>query len=219
MNKDHISKLALFSILLLMTSPLQAKGQGSWTYCWDNEDDVRECSSYISPEYSQKGFHKCRKGVCEYVKPAPTPDEIAELERQKDEKRKYEEQLRKDEALLALFSSEKDIKSTRDAQLNHIDGQIQSIETILEGLKGNLEDLEESYERSLQNTNVSKSQLDAIQRNVDSVKKRVEDTEGTLQKKQNERKNTEDEYGTFLARFIDILQRRGGVLPLRREKE
>ncbi|MDM8557823.1 hypothetical protein [Candidatus Parabeggiatoa sp. HSG14] len=217
MNRNHMSKLALLSLFLLMNFPLQSQGQ-EWLYCWNNEDDVRECGSYIPSEFSQKGFDQCRKGVCEYVKPAPTEEEIAERKLLEEEKRKEEEQLRKDQELLALFSSENDIESTRDAQLNHIDGQIQAIEIILEGLKGNLEDLQKSHERSLKNPDVSKSQLDAIQRNIDSVGKRVQNNEKTLQSKLDERKKTIREYETYLGRFRDILQRRGGVLPLKKEE-
>jgi len=213
MKNFSVGKLALFSALLFFVSALQA-GK-IWHYCWDNEEGVRECGDYIPPQYSQKGFLRCRIGSeCEFVKPAPTQDEIAEIARKKEEERQRKLQEKKDRALLALFGTEDDIESARKAVLETIDGQIQSLQTILNGLKRNLENLKKSYEFSKKNPEVSKEQLSSIQRNIASAKKRIQNNQETLQAKRHEKDKTNNKYDGYLQQFRDI-QRRG--LPPKEE--
>ncbi|MDM8567987.1 hypothetical protein QUF50_00435 [Thiotrichales bacterium HSG1] len=203
------NKFVLFFIMLVMAFSVQAKKE-KFLYCWLNQDEVRECGNYVPVPYSQQGFWKCRRGSseCEFVNPAPTEEELAEIELKKEKKRKQKEQKERDDALLALFSREMDIENRRTALLNSIGGQIQPIQTILEGLRGNLEDLKESYERSKDNQDVSDSQVDAIKRNIDGVKKRIIDTEDTLQNKHDERTEINMEYDIYLQRFLEIELRR-----------
>lgn len=217
MMNSHFNKPILFLIPLLMANslPTMAAADQGKIKCWVNDDGVTECGNYIPPKFSQQGFSEFNQEgqLVDKVKRAPTPEEIAEFERQEKEEQEKEEQLKKDRALLALFSTEKDIEMARTAELNTIDGQIQSIETILNGLKGNLVDLEDSYERSKNNPSVSQSQLNAIESNIDSAKKRIKDTDETLNKKINERLEANQKYDTYLQRYQDIIQRRGHVLP------
>jgi archaellum component FlaC len=213
MKNFYVGKLVLFFAVLFFVSALQA-GK-NWHYCWDNEEGVRECGDYIPSQYSQKGFFRCRIGSeCEYVKPAPTPEEIAEIARKKEEERKRKLQEKKDRALLALFATEDDIENARKAVLETINGQIQSLQTIINGLKGNLENLKKSYEFSKKNPDVSKEQLSSIQRNIASVKKRLQKNEETLQDKRHEKDGTNKKYDKYLQQFRNI-QRRG--LPPKEE--
>lgn len=216
MMNTHFNKPIWFLISLLMANPLPttAADQGEFE-CWVNDEGVTECGNYIPPKFSQQGFTKfnLEGQFVEKVKRAPTPEEIAEFERQEKAEEEKEKQEKEDNALRALFSTEKDIEMARTAELNTIDGQIQSIETILNGLKGNLVDLEESYERSKNNPSVSQSQLDTIEANIDSAKKSIRDTEDTLNKKNNERLEANNKYDSYLQRYQDIIKRRGHVLP------
>ena len=210
--KLDINKLAFGSILLLVISAQAAEEKNKYQ-CWTNEDGVTECGNYVPPEYSQGGFKIFNdQGVqLKEINRAPTPEEVAALERKKEEERKRQEQMKKDRALLALFGTERDIELARTAMLNTIDGQINGIETVLEGYKANLVDLEKSYEQSKNNSSVSETQLQAIQTNIDNAKKRIQDTEDTLRKKKEERNKVEEEYDIYTQRFRDIMKRRGGV--------
>ncbi|HHB92088.1 MAG TPA: hypothetical protein ENK59_02600 [Thioploca sp.] len=200
------SKFTLIFIMLVMLFPVQAKE--NILYCWLNDDEVRECGNYVSPLYSQKGFWKCRRSECEYIDPAPTAEELAIIKQEKEEERKRKAQQKRDDALLALFSRERDIENRRTALLSSIAGQIQPIQSILEGLRGNLEDLKDSYNRSKDNQDVSESQVNAIKININSVKKRIIDTEDTLQNKLDEQTEINIEYDTYLQRFLEINLRR-----------
>jgi chromosome segregation ATPase len=209
--KLDVNKFVLGSILFLVISAQAAEEKKKYQ-CWTNGDGVTECGNYVPPEYSQGGFKIFNdKGVqLKKVDRAPTPEEIAELERKKEEERKRQEQIKKDRALLALFSTERDIEMARTAMLTTIDGQISGIETVLGGYKANLADLEKSHEQSSNNSSVSKSQLQTIQTDIDNAKKRIQDTEDTLRKKKEERHKVEKEYDIYTQRFQDI-KKRGGV--------
>lgn len=210
--KFDVNKLTLFTILFVVISPLPAAETKQKYQCWTNEDGVTECGNYVPPEYSQGGFKVFNdKGLeVKAVDRAPTPEELAQLEKQKEEERQRQAQAKKDRALLALFSTERDIELARTAMLNTIDGQINGTETVLAGYKANLADLESSYEKSQNNPSVSKTQLQTIQTNIDNAKRRIQDTEDTLQKRKAERKKVEEEYDIYTQRFRDIMKR-GGI--------
>jgi DNA repair exonuclease SbcCD ATPase subunit len=206
MKNVDLNKLALFPILLLMSTPLQASTN---YYCWKNVEDVQECGNYVPAQYSQKGFwQRLKSGTWEYIDPAPSAEEIAELERQKEKRRRIEAQRKEDDALRELFSTERDIEESRDGILDSIAAQIRPIETTLNVLKENLKDLEKSKELSENNTNVSDSQRKAIQRDIDRVTKRIQDNEAQLQNKRQEENAVNEKYDTYIERFRNIKKRR-----------
>ncbi|EDN69662.1 conserved hypothetical protein, secreted [Beggiatoa sp. PS] len=207
--KIILKKLLFVFILLPLTQPLSAGN----IQCWTDENGNRACGDFIPPQYSQGGFSVYTpKGIkIKEINRAPSADEIAAKERQKEKELQHQEQRKKDEALLALFGTERDIELARAGALSSIDGQLQSLQTILDGIKGNLEDLLLSYERSQDNESVTKNQLEAIQRNIDRVKKRIADNEATLQNKLKERETINKEYDDYVQRYRDIMQRRSQI--------
>jgi len=208
MKNNDIKKLALFPVLLLIATPLQA---ASDYYCWNNQDGVYECGNYVPAQYSQKGYWKrLKNGGWKEVDPAPTAGEIAEQEKQQEEERRKEEQREEDNALLKLFSTERDIDTSREAILYSIAAQLRPIESTLNILKENLKDLDKSKKRSENNLNVSDSQRDTIQRDIDRVTKRIQDNQKQLQNKRLEEEKINQKYNGYLERFREIMSRRGG---------
>ncbi|RKZ41161.1 MAG: hypothetical protein DRQ49_06100 [Gammaproteobacteria bacterium] len=206
MKNKTLNKRVLFPILLLMTTPLPASDY----FCWDNDDEIRECGNHVPPQYSQKGFLKRDKsGVWKHVRPALTKEEIAELDRQKEKERQRQQQEEEDKSLLKLFNSEQDIELAREAELITIDGQIKSIETILEGLKGNFEELVENFEYNKKQASLSESQMNAIQTNIEGVSQRIKDTKTTLEDKHLEREVIKSRYDSIKERYLDIIRRQG----------
>ena len=206
--KILLKTLFFVFILLPLTQPLYANIQ-----CWTDENGNYACGDFIPPQYSQGGFSVYTlKGIkIKEIDRAPTAEEIAAIDILKVKEILRQEQGKKDQELLALFSTERDIELARAGALSSIDGQLQSLQTILDGIKGNLEDLLLSYERSQNNESVSKSQLEAIQRNIERVKKRITDNESTLQNKLKERGDINKEYDGYVQRYRDIMRRRSGV--------
>jgi len=207
MKNIFTNKLALFFILCLIAQPLYANK----IRCWTNDEGVFECGNYIPQEYSQKGFSEYDESgrKIKDIKPAASPEEIAERERQQEQERQHQEQLKKDRAFLDIFPNERDIETARQAELRAIDSEIRSLEAIIEGLKRNVKAMENSYERS-KALNASKRQLTTIQGNIDSVKKRIKDTEDTLQQTQIKRDKTNQKYDGHIQRYRDIKRRRRG---------
>ncbi len=207
MKNLFTNKLTLFFIFCLIAQPLYAKR----IRCWTNDDGVFACANYVPQQYSQLGFTEydgsARK--IKEVNPAPSPEEIAERERQEEQERRAQEQLKKDHAFLDSFSNEGDIETARKAGLTAIDGDIRFLETKIEGLKRNVKAMENSYERS-KALNVSKRQLRTIQKNIDNVNKRIKNTEDTLQLMQIKRNKTNKEYDGYLQRYRDIKRRQRG---------
>jgi len=211
MKNLFTNKLTLFFIFCLIAQPLYAKR----IRCWTNDEGVFQCANYVPQQYSQLGFTEYDKSgrKIKDIKAAPTPEEIAERERQEEQERRDQEQLKKDRAFLDIFSNEQDIETARSAGLKAIDDEIRSLEAIIEGLKRNVKAMENSYERS-KALNASKRQLTTIQGDIDSVKKRIKDTEGTLQQMQMERDDTNKEYDGYIQRYRDIKRRRGTLAKL-----
>lgn len=201
------SSLSKVFLLVLIANPLYAGGN---IYCWVNDDNVKECANYIPQKYSQNGFDEYDRygNKINTVAPALTPEEVAAIRREKLEQIRREEQRKKDNKLLEIFSSESDIEASRKSELNTIDGQIQSIESILGGLKRNLSALQESYNLSKNHPAVSTRQVRAIKNNIDSVKKRVADTEDTLKKMREERIKTNRKYDVYVRHYQEIQKRR-----------
>jgi septal ring factor EnvC (AmiA/AmiB activator) len=206
MKNFSVKKPLLFGLLLLIPCP----GFAGKIQCWVNSDGITECGNYIPPQYSQKGFTEySEQGMkTKKVERAPTPEEIAEIQKQKEQELRLQQIEEQDRALLALFSTEADIEQARAAVLNTIDGQIQSQQTIIDGLEGNLDDLRRNYDLSKKNLEVSESQLSAIQRNITNVERRIRDHQATLQDKQDERTETQFKYDTYLQRHLNIQLKR-----------
>ncbi len=204
-----MKKVILLSILLLMPFSLYAFGN---IKCWVNEDNIRSCGNYIPQKYAQEGYaeYDPKTGYKIHdIAPAPTPEEIAEKENQKREKRKQEAQEKKDIQFLDIFQSKRDIERARKAIHRSIDGQIQSITTIFDGLKGNLKDLKASYEK----TKVAKEVVNKpkalikFKEAIASVKQRLINTEETLKQMQAKRVSTDKEYDGYIQRFLNIKAR------------
>lgn len=205
MKNFSVKKPLLFWLLLLIPCP----GFAGKIQCWVNTDGITECGNYIPPQYSQKGFTEySEQGMKTKVERAPTPEEIAEIQKQKEQELRLQQIEEEDRALLALFSTEADIEQARVAVLNTIDGQLQSQQTIIDGLEGNLDDLRRNYDLSKKNLEVSEKQLSAIQRNIANVERRIRDHQASLQNKQDERTETQFKYDTYLQRHLNIQLKR-----------
>jgi chromosome segregation ATPase len=138
------------------------------------------------------------------VKPAPTPEEIAEIERQEEEKQKRQQQTNKDCQFLNTFSSITDIELARATARATIDAQKQPIEMLLDALKGNLEDQKKNYELSKMNPSVLPNQLNAILREIEAVKDSIAKQDRALQDKLKEQTQTHYKYDTYVQSYQNL---------------
>lgn len=116
--------------------------------CWTNNEGVKECGSYVPPEFSQKRIEtRSDSGrVLEVKERAKTKAELAEIDRlaelKKIEDAKIAEQKKKDDILLKTFTRERDINMLRDSKINVIEGIITVTNSNNKALKKKLEKLQ-----------------------------------------------------------------------------
>lgn len=142
-------------------------------YRYVNDQGVRVMSSTIPPEYAQKGYEILGPNgqVLRRVDPAPEPEDLERVERERALQAEYE-------VLARRYSSADDIISARDRRLAHLDaniailrGNINSINTQLEQLMGRAA----NFER--EGREVPKS----VFNDIDKVREELRTTEEMLQ--------------------------------------
>lgn len=123
--------------LLLSLAAGAAQDGGRTFYRYLNSEGVRVISHQIPPEYAQKGYEVVTASgqVLKVVDPAPTPEEAAALERQ----REIKEALREwDEELLRRYSSVRDIEATKQRKLAQVQTSIEILKSNISNLKSQI---------------------------------------------------------------------------------
>lgn len=185
-NSMKIISLAVVS--LLISQPVMSAGK---IKCWRNNEGVRECGSYVPPEFAQKRSETRDKSgrVIEVKERAKTEAELAEIDRlaelKKIEDAKIAEQNKKDTILLQTFSSERDINMLRDSKLNVIEGIVTVTNSNNKALKKKLEKLQKNAANHERRGNKPpqnilediKSIESQIKQNMESIKSKRDEQE------------------------------------------
>ncbi len=136
-------KLLTVSAFLISQPAFAAKFK-----CWTNNEGVKECGTYVPPEYSQKRIEtRGTSGRVQEVEDrAKTEEELAEIERlaklKEIEDAKIAEQKKQDDILLKTFTRERDINMLRDSKVNVIEGIITVTKSNNKALQKKLEKLQ-----------------------------------------------------------------------------
>lgn len=199
MNKIFI--VSIFS--LLVSQPvLAAKFK-----CWTNKEGVKECGSYVPPEYSQKRIEtRGEQGrVVEVKERAKNKAELDEIERLNKlkiiEDKKIAEQKKKDSVLLKTFSTERDINMLRDSKVNVIEGIITVINSNNKAQKKKLEKLQKKA------ANIERRGKKPPQRVLDdiaNIESRLNKNKNSIKSKRDEQKLIHDKFAKDLKRFQDL---------------
>jgi len=103
-----------------------------------------QCSNVVMYEVSSSGT------VLKRIDPSLTPDQVRaraeENERRKEADKAAQEQKRKDLALLASFSSEAEFDTTRDRNLEPLNGRVKSANDRIAAIDKRLKDLDDEME-------------------------------------------------------------------------
>ena len=191
-----ISSLGIISFLMMQPA-MAAKFK-----CWTNSDGVKECGSFVPPEYSQKRIETRGKSgrVLEVKERAKTKEELDEIERlaklKEIEDAKIAEQKKVDDILLKTFTSERDINMLRDSKVNVIEGIITVTNSNNKALKKKLEKLQKRA------ANIERRGKKPPQRILDDIKV----TEDRLKKNKKSIKAKRDEQELIRARFAKDLK-------------
>ena len=138
--------------LFLCLYAQQAFAEGT-IKCWQNRENIRECSKVVPPEYVQQRIEILNEhGTVVQVIPATrTPAEREEDARQEKLRQAQEDRLKHDQLLLRSFAAETDLIDTRDKQLTAIQAMIDVARGKGKNLMAHLRQLQKNaanYERA-----------------------------------------------------------------------
>jgi len=202
----HAIGLAAALLLAALAAPAHAK-----IVCWKNKEGVRECGNAVPPEYAQQSVErKSDMGLTvEKTDRAKTGEELAR-EREEQERREAEEaerkrlaaeQARKDRVLLQTFSTEEDLKLTRDGKVAAIDSRIRHSEQLVEKFRENVEHMQgeaAALERS------GKKVPPKLSQQIAEAQSQIDKTLSEIERRKQERVMLKEQFEVDLARFREL---------------
>ena len=200
--KNIFLKVAGLSLLgILIAQPVIASTKFK---CWTNKEGVKECGTYVPPEYSQKRI-ETRDGsgrVTDVKARAKTKEELAEEARQAELKKiedaKIAEQKKQDSILLKTFTRERDINMLRDSKINVIEG-------IINVTKGNNKALNKKliklHKQAANIERVGKKPPETLLEDIKAVEDRIKRNEASIKDKHAEQDVIRQQFAKDMERF------------------
>jgi len=131
-------RLASIALALLSANVAQA---GNMLCCQDSSTGRRVCGDSL-PEQCRGRAYKILDGAGNVIKEVGPPmtaeqkaQAAAEVQRKKEEEASHQEQRRKDQALLATYSSVRDIDQARDRNVNDVQDAVKQTEAKIAALQ------------------------------------------------------------------------------------
>jgi hypothetical protein len=207
-----IKLTSLTIVSILISQPVMA---GKFK-CWTNNEGVKECGTYVPPEYSQKRIETRGKGgrVVEVDERARTKAELAEIDRLaklKDiEDAKIAAQKRQDQILLQTFSTERDINMLRDSKINVIEGILTVTNSNNKALKKKLEKLQKraaNFERR------GKKPPKIVVDDIKEIQSRLSKNMASIKYKRAEQEEIREKFAKDLQHFRELKNKKGRTVP------
>lgn len=172
--------------------------------CWTNNEGVKECGSYVPPEYSQKRIETRGESgrVTEVKERAKNKAELAEIDRlaklKAIEDAKIAEQKKKDEILLKTFTRERDINMLMNSKVNVIEGIITVTKSNNKALNKKLEKLQ----KKAANIERRGNELPAnLVEDIKTIETRISKNKKSIAGKREEQKEIKAKFSIDLERF------------------
>ena len=221
-------KTKILLILAMLAAPaahaaFKCKDEKGVTHVGDTPPAA--CANVVMYEVSRSGT------VLRKIDPTPTGDEVKarmeEKARAEEAAKAAAEQRRKDRALLATYSSEKDIDTSRDINLKPIEGRIKSAKDRIVVVDKRIKELEAELEfyQAGKSGKVSKGGKanqapPQLQADYDRAKAERVSLDKSLVDYDKEMQEVRTRYDTDKARWVELKQlHREGKLDLRDPKE
>jgi len=194
--------LALFLASGLATPPASARIK-----CWTNNEGVRECGNSVPPEYAQQSHQELSKhGIkVKTTARAKTPEELrkeAEAEKlRKERARKRKIRAAKDRVLLATYTTEEEMRLTRNEQSGAIDSRIKHAERIVADL---------ALKRELLRAQAAKQELSGkkvspkLLANIAAINDRIKKQKSIIQDRHREKTVLEARFDADLNRYREL---------------
>lgn len=196
-----INLLGLSLLGVLVTQPVMASSKFK---CWTNKDGVKECGTYVPPEYSQKRIETrdASGRVLEVKARAKTKEELAEEARQAELKKiedaKIAEQKKQDSILLKTFTRERDIDMLRDSKINVIEGIINVTNANNKALNKKLIKL---HKRAANIERTGKKPPETLLEDIKAIENKIEQNKVSIKEKHAEQDVIRQTFAKDMARF------------------
>jgi DNA repair exonuclease SbcCD ATPase subunit len=214
-----IRKFLGHSICLISLVAVSFPVNAGKLYRFPDESGVMTLSRSLPPEAAQKGYDILddqTMRVIEHVTPAPTQEEIIELEAEKALQQEQEHQARLraeqaeqdrqkqaqyDRTLLMTYPTEADLIAARDKDISYREEQIAVLSAKLPKLRQTLESIQkEAAERELSGAPISKN----MQKRLNAAQQEISVRKQAIAQYQTEIKELELKYQQDLARLREL---------------
>ena len=179
--------------------------QGKWHY-GDSADD--ECARSKVMELDQRGIQ--RREIAAPLTESQLKARESQREEEEKQKKLADEQLRRDEILLATYAVEADIILTRDRKIGEIQAQIRATEETLKSLKNSLARVQaQAADEQRASKAVSPQTAKTLANNESQIAKH----EAAIEKMHKEQEQMRIQYQSDLERFRDLKNRQASPPP------
>jgi hypothetical protein len=195
--KRLLAPITVLSALLVHT-PVDAQSKTFFRY--ENEQGSKVMTDAIPPQYAVKGYEVINSSgiVIKVVPPEPSPEEKAQLQKEKAEKRRLEKW---DKELLSRYSSVNDIESTKSRRITGLENSIFSLRLTLKNISETIKFYQaEAATHERQGEEVSTDTLASIER----LQNDRDFIEAEISKKDISKTQVSNDYDNDIARFKKI---------------
>jgi len=199
--------MRLISVLLLVSSTLLAQGAAAQTriFCCDDAKGRKVCGDFLPTECQGRAYEeRDNRGFVMKTVEAPLTAEQqarrdAEAARKDVEAKKVAEERRRTLALLATYSSEKNIDSVRDRNLAEIDKTIAEAQKRLEEARKKKQKLDSDKEFYK-----GKPLPDSLKSQILENDKEVQAQQATIAERTKEKEEVRNRFADEKKRFLEL---------------
>jgi hypothetical protein len=205
--------MRLISALLIVSSTLFAQGAAAQTriFCCDDAKGQKVCGDYLPVECQGRAYEeRDNRGFVSKTVEAPLTAEQqtrrdAEAARKEADARKAAEERRRTLALLATYSSEKNIDSVRDRNLAEVDKSIAEAQKRLEEARKKKQKLDSDKEFYK-----GKPLPDSVKSQVRDNDKEIEAHQATIAAKTKEKEEVRIRFADEKKRYLELTGKKPG---------
>ena len=195
------------TIYLTLLLVISQTSHAAYIKCWQNKQNIRECSETVPPEYAQHRIEIINDQgiVIKIIQARKTKAQLAKDARAAKKQQAKKERHRQDIILLKTYAKEKDLLLSRDKKLAAIDSSVVIVKGNLRVLNSSREQLQKRAANHERAGNNVPQQLIA---DIASVKKQISENEKYRITKKQHRKKVKKQFSADLARYRKLKQLR-----------
>jgi len=207
--------MSILGTALFAQSSPPANPRGTGIICWSDKNGRQVgCGYTVPPEYANNPTRELNtRGITVKKSEAVLTGEALRAKQEEDARRKVEEQERavqrkRDLALLNSYTSEGEIDSRRDRDLQQLDLTIVGLQTSLKQLKATEAELRRRMDTFAKN---GKPPPENLTEDMSRAANDVTATERLISQKRNEQEGVRVKYNELRTRFADLTRRETAV--------